>query len=91
MPKRLCLHSNPRFTCSDCKAALRTEKILDETRPPAQRVRKVRTPTRVRADRGPTIQASFDSDCGACFETMYEGDEICAVDGAWMHAECADE
>jgi hypothetical protein len=41
-------------------------------------------------DRGPTIAAAFDSECGECFGPVSQGDEICPVDGVWMHDECAD-
>ncbi|WAL67095.1 hypothetical protein ORV05_04725 [Amycolatopsis cynarae] len=42
--------------------------------------------------RGPTIRASYETDCVECGDRIYEGDEITTCDdGPWIHAECTEE
>lgn len=39
---------------------------------------------------GPEFTASYDGECGECFEPLYEGDLIRADgDGGYVHSECA--
>jgi hypothetical protein len=38
-----------------------------------------------------SIKAQFQSRCGWCDETIYEGDDIEKVEGEWCHKDCANE
>lgn len=37
-----------------------------------------------------SIKARFDTECAVCELDIDEGEDICEVDGSWVHAECAE-
>lgn len=41
----------------------------------------------------PVITAAYESRCGECLETIFEGEEIALAepDGEWCHLRCAEE
>lgn len=42
-------------------------------------------------DPRPIHRAMHRDRCGLCDEPIYEGDTITAVDGEWVHVQCAED